>query len=70
MINLTLIPHSNCFVERMFSHVSNIKTEIRNGLDVATVSSLLKIKSFYLNDENLFEPTEDHYSLYRNYIKE
>ena len=69
MINLMLIPHSNAFVERMFSHVKIIKNEIRNTLDVATVSSLIKIKSFYLDSEELFEPNEDHYNLYHNFIK-
>ena len=69
MINLMLIPHSNCFVERMFSHVSIIKNEIRNQLDVATVASLIKIKSFYIDQKELFEPTKDHYDLYHNYIK-
>ena len=69
MINLMMIPHSNCFFERMFSHVGLIKNEIKNQLDVATVSSLIKVKSFYLYDEKLFEPTEDHYTLYHNYIK-
>ena len=39
MINLIIIPNSNCFVERIFSHVSQIKNDIRNSLDMATVSS-------------------------------
>ena len=69
MINLMLIPHSNCFVERIFSQVSIIKNEIRNQLDVATVASLIKIKSFYIDQKELFEPTKDHYDLYHNYIK-
>ena len=67
MINLMLIPHSNCFIERMFSHVSIIKNGIRNQLDVATVASLIKIKSFYIDQKELFEPTKDHYDLYHNY---
>ena len=69
MINLILVPHSNCFVERMFSHVSQIKNDIRNNLDVATVSSILKIKSFYLNDKKSFESTEDHLTLSKSFIK-
>ena len=37
-----------------------IKNPIRNTLDVDTVSSLLQIKSYY-NEEEQFEPDEDHY---------
>ena len=59
MINLTLIPHFNTFIERMFSHFNAIKDE-RNLLDVATVSSLIKVKSYQLNDKQLFEPIEEH----------
>ena len=44
----------------MFSNVSAIKTETRNQLDVPTVSSPIKIKSYHLNDEQLFEPSEEH----------
>ena len=60
MINLTLIPHSNTFVERIFSHFNATKDETRNLLDVATASSLMKVKSYHLNDKQLFEPTEEH----------
>ena len=69
IINLMLIPHSNYFVERIFSHVSQIKNDIQNNLDVIKVSSLIKIKYLYLNNKNIFEPTEDHYTLYKNFIK-
>ena len=69
MINLSLIPHSNTFVERMFNHVNLIKDEIRNLLDVATVSSLVKVKSYHLDDIELFEPTEEYYHLHKQYIK-
>jgi len=46
-INLMTIPHSNSFVEQQFSQVGIIKTDIRNQLEVATVSSLIKVKSYY-----------------------
>jgi len=69
-----LIPHSNMFIESMFSHVNAVKTPIRNLLSVNSVSTILKIKSFYLTSKdpnkeeekkNLFEPTEEHYVLYK-----
>ena len=37
MINLLVKPHSNTFVERMFSQVNLIKDETRNLLDVAII---------------------------------
>ena len=77
---LLLIPHSNMFIESMFSHVGAIKTPLRNLLEVNSVSNIMKIKSYYLkskdlekdekNDSILFEPTEDHYSLYKSFIKD
>ena len=36
---------------------------------LATVSSLIKIKSYHLDDKEIFEPREEHYSCYKNYIK-
>jgi len=33
MVNLCMIPHSNCFVERMFSIVNANKTKSRNSLE-------------------------------------
>ena len=67
-----IIPHSNVYVERSFSHVNLIKTDLRNLLDITTVSSIMKIKSFYQNegDDYMFEPTEDHFICYKHWIKE
>ena len=69
-INLLLIPHSNVYVERVFSKVNLIKTDLRNLLDVSTVSSIIKIKTFYENEDKLFEPTSDHYMCYKHWIKD
>jgi hypothetical protein len=67
---IMMVPHSNAFVERMFSHVNNIKNDARNRLDVTSVSNILKVKSYYQNSESeLFEPTEEHYESYQNFIK-
>jgi len=66
-INILLIPHSNCFVERMYSFMNIIKTPIRNSLDINTVSSILQIKSYY-EEQELFEPDEDHYFFYKHNI--
>ena len=52
IINLMTIRHSNCFVERVFSQVNLIKTSQRNCLDVSTVGSLLKVKTYYSKYED------------------
>jgi len=66
-IRLLTIPHSNCYIEQQFSQVSLIKNEKRNLLDVTTVSSIVKVKSFYaeINEEGSnFEPQEKDYYFY------
>ena len=68
MVNICLIPYANTYVERMSSHVNAIKDESRNSLDFATVSFLIKVKSYHLNNTKLFEPTEEYYHLYKQYI--
>ena len=67
-----IIPHSNIYVERGFSHVNLIKTDLRNLLNITIVSSIMKIESFYQNkgDDYLFEPTEDHFISYNYWIKD
>ena len=65
-----LIPHSNVYGERSFSKVNIIKNEMRNSLDISTVSSIMKIKFFYENFDELFEPTEDHYLCYKHWIED
>ena len=68
-VNLLLIPHLNCYVERMYSFVKIIKSPIRNQLDVESVSSILEVKSDY-DDDQQFEPDEDHYFFYKHNIKD
>jgi len=65
-INLMLIPQSNCYIERQFSQVSLIKSERRNLLDVATVSSILKVRAFYEDqiENQSFGPQEKDYYYY------
>ena len=57
------------YVERMFSQVNLIKTKGRSNLEVESVASLLKIKSYYINDEGLFEPEDIHYEPYEKFVK-
>jgi len=68
-INLLTIPHANMFVERMFNQVNLIKTKTKSLLEVSSVSAILQIKSYFPNDEELFEPEEIHYSLYEQFVK-
>ena len=66
-VNLCSIPHSNCYVERMYSQVNLIKTAGRNLLEVENVGSLLRVKSFF-EDHEEFEPDETHYKFYQSFI--
>ena len=63
----------------MFIHVNNIKTAKRSLLEVSSVASIMTVESYYLNYESfvnkpakneLFEPEEDHYLLYKINIKD
>ena len=52
-INILLISHSNCCVERIYSLVNIIKSSIRNQLDVETstrnLANIFMMKKNYLN---------------------
>ena len=63
----------------MFSCVHSIKTGKRNLLEVGSVATIMKIRSYYLESEKLsndntklplFESEEEHYSLYKLNIKD
>jgi len=76
IINLLIIPHSNCFVERVFSLVNLTKTRCRNLLEVSTVSTQLQVKTYHDDNEMKnekekyeFETDEDHYLCYSQTIK-
>ena len=69
-INFMVIPNSTCFVERLFSQVTHIKNEYRASLEVDTVSKLLKIKSFYGDSMENFQPEERHFIIYEQKIKD
>jgi len=60
------IPQSNCSIERQFSQVSLIQSKKRNPLDVATASSILKVRSFYEDkiENQSFEPQGKDYDYY------
>lgn len=61
------ISHSSSYIEQQFSQVGLIKTNQHNLLEVTTVSSILKVKSFYeyINEKNsYFEPQEKDYYFY------
>ena len=44
MLNLCALPHSRGSAERQFSQLTNIKTKLRNRLEVKTVVSLMHVK--------------------------
>ena len=41
---LLSLPHSNADVERVFSHVTNIKTKMRNSMKTTTLEALIVTK--------------------------
>jgi len=43
-LNLCTLPHSGAGAERQFSQPTNIKTKLRNRLEVKTVDSLIHVK--------------------------
>ncbi|KAK3893224.1 hypothetical protein Pcinc_002910 [Petrolisthes cinctipes] len=44
-INSYCIPLSTAFVERVFSHVTNVKTKVRNKLHTSSLEAILRIRS-------------------------
>lgn len=54
---LFAIPHGNADVERLFSSMNNVKTQLRNQLGENTVKSLLIIKLNRLKDQSCYEFT-------------
>ena len=47
------------------SLVNSIKNENKQE-----ISNISKIKTFYENEDKLFEPTSDHYICYKHWIKD
>ncbi|KAK4320651.1 hypothetical protein Pmani_008484 [Petrolisthes manimaculis] len=45
VLNAHVIPLSNAYVERIFSHVTNIKSKVRNRLTLETMEAVLRIRS-------------------------
>ena len=61
VLNAYALPLSNVFVERIFSHVTNIKTKMRNRLSLETMEAILRIRSHLCNEGiccNKFEVTD------------
>ncbi len=44
MVNLLVLPHSSAAVERIFSQVKLIKTDLRNRLNTESINALLLSK--------------------------
>lgn len=65
------LPLSNAFVERIFSHVTNIKTKVRNRLSLETVEAVLRIRSHLCSEGkccNKFEVTDKMLSMFNSSI--
>ena len=68
-INLMLIPNSNAYTERVFSMVKHTKTDLRNLLEVTTVSTMMQIKTYYEENE-ILQVDEDNMFCYNHAIKD
>ena len=49
--------------------VNETKASKCSSMDVATLNSMIQVKSYYDNDAK-FEPNDDHYMYYRTNIKD
>ncbi|XP_069363479.1 SCAN domain-containing protein 3-like [Maniola hyperantus] len=63
--NLLTLPHSSANVERLFSAINLMKTNIRNRLSTETLSGLLYTKSFIKKNS---EPSQEHLKLFNKYM--
>jgi len=70
IINLLLIPYSNCYIGRQFSQVMIIKTEKRNSVRIDTVPSILKVRSFFEDkiETQSYEHQERDYYFYNLFV--
>lgn len=50
-LNSYCIPLSTAFVERVFSHVTNVKTKARNKLSTSSLDSILRVRTHLQNKE-------------------
>ncbi|KAK3885377.1 hypothetical protein Pcinc_010410 [Petrolisthes cinctipes] len=69
VLNAHAIPLSNAFVERIFSHVTNIKSKVRNRLSLETMEAVLRIRSKLAGEKiccNKFKVTDKMLSLFNN----
>jgi hypothetical protein len=57
---ISCLPHSSAAAERLFSHLTTMKTKYRNKLDVSTCDALLLTKQI-LGDKNCYNwnPPDD-----------
>ena len=62
--------YSKNFNISVLVYVKYTKEIIFIPIGISTVSSIIKIKTFYENEEKLFEPTSDHYICYQHWIKD
>ena len=64
-----IIPHGNADVEQLFSHMGLTKTNLRNSLDVDTLTALLRLQFNVKEPCFLFKPTLTMVSRCRNAIE-
>ncbi|MPC66391.1 hypothetical protein E2C01_060538 [Portunus trituberculatus] len=70
VLNAHALPLSTAFGERIFSHVTNIKTKVRNRLSLETMEAVLRFRSRLCSEGiccNKFEVTDKfNSSIYRS----
>ena len=71
VLNAHALPLSNAFVKRIFSHVTNIKTKVRNKLSLKTMEVILRIRSHLCSEGircNKFEVIDKMLSMFNSSI--
>ena len=71
VLNAHALPLSNAYVERIFSHVTNIKTKVRNRLSLETLEAILRIRSHLCSEGiccNKFKVTDKMLSMFNSSI--
>lgn len=63
--NLLILPHSSANVERLFSAINLMKTNIRNRLQTDTLTGLLYTKSGLKKNR---EPSQEHIRHFNKYM--
>ena len=69
MLNLCALPHSSAGAERQFSQLTNIKTNLRNRLEIKTVDFLMHVKQMVTRSAALVDRSQISPILLNNFSR-